>query len=311
MQSGGKTFLESLAKKDKSKSQYDFVDASNGNVDYAQINAVCDGDSECLSDANKLIFELSNLMKKNAAIFTGPVRPPMQHYGSSMHDLLKTAGVNDIAHVLDGSDEIKKHFQKSLRKYVETLSPGEQLITLQDMQNKFGNKFVLADPLRRPFMMGGGKDKPEYGFNDLYYFLSDHFENEMNLSKTSDNPFYTPILYPNDASTDQVLQMLIAESPFQKFMRMYDQYKNGKTAPEIYKDRLKNVYKVLTDPTHVSNPWYMTKYIDGQERPMESYRNDEFMATLSKFSRENASVPKPIVKKVQVNMDGSDAKSRV
>jgi hypothetical protein len=70
-----------------------------------------------------------------------------------------------------------------------------------------------------------------------------------------------------------------------------------KDAPEIYADRIKHIYKILSDPSHVSNPWYATKFIPGQARPMEEYMNQEFNATLRKFAEKYASDPKPIVKK--------------
>jgi hypothetical protein len=171
---------------------------------------------------------------------------------------------------------------------------------LQELQNQMPmhNSFVLVDPYRRPF---AGSGQPQYGPQDLYYFISDHFAREMNKAKNQgQDPFYQPILYPSDASIDTVLQQLIIESPYNKFLRLYDQYKNSKDTPEIYADRLREIYKILTNPDHVSNPWYMTKFIENQERPMEKYRNNEFVATLSKFSEEHASVPKPKIKKITV-----------
>lgn len=147
----------------------------------------------------------------------------------------------------------------------------------------------------------GGGSPIKYNFNDLYTFLSDHFENELNSKKKASSPFYQPFHYPvQDLSIDTVLAALIAESPYQKFLRLYDQYKNKKSKPEVYVDQLKSIYKRLTDPSNVSNPWYLTKFLEGQDRPMETYRNEEFMSTLNKFSGRYASEPQVTIKKVQV-----------
>lgn len=197
-------------------------------------------------------------------------------------------------------DKQKEEYQKAARHIVKSASPSEMLILLEKLQQNV--PFAIVDPKRR-MLVGGAK--PNYSMNELYQFIGDHFNSSANVSRNlGEDPFYAPMNYPNknDLSTDSVLQKLIAESPYQKFLRLYDQYKTAKTNPEVYANRIRQIYKILTDPNHVANPWYLTKYVDGQERPMESYKNDEFMATLSKFSQKYANKSKPSFETITVKM---------
>jgi len=198
------------------------------------------------------------------------------------------------------TDTHKKEYQDAARHIVKSASPSEMLILLEKLQQNV--PFAIVDPKRR-ILVGG--TTPSYSMNELYQFIGDNFNTSANVSRNTDqDPFYTPMNYPNpgDLSTDSVLQKLIAESPYQKFLRLYDQYKTSKTNPEVYANRIRQIYNILNDPNHVANPWYLTKYVKGQERPMESYVNDEFMATLSKFSQKNTSKSKPTFETVTVNM---------
>lgn len=198
------------------------------------------------------------------------------------------------------TDEEKKEYQDAARHVVKSASPSEMLILLEGLQQKV--PFGIVDPKRR-ILVGGAK--PNYSMNELYKFIGDNFNNSSNLSRNiGEDPFYTPMNYPEptDLSTDSVLQKLIAESPYQKFLRLYDQYKTSKSNPEVYANRIRQIYTILTDPNHVANPWYLTKYVKGQERPMESYVNDEFMATLSKFSQKHTNKSKPTFETVTINM---------
>jgi len=199
--------------------------------------------------------------------------------------------------VMENSNEMQK-FQKAVHTYITSLTPSQQMLELPRIQQK--TPFVLADPYRR--MIGGADSVPKYTPQDMYYFLSDNFvKQSSNARNTGQDPFYQPILYPDDASVDQVLHHLIRESPYSKTMRLYDQYKNNRSNPDVYKQRIKNIYKILTDKSYVANPWYMTKFVAGQERPMETYRNNEFMNTLSQFTQKYASKPKVSIEKVTIN----------
>jgi hypothetical protein len=252
--------------------------------------------SHCADE--KCVKEVTEIVKKLNVAFKDRFKDFMRFDGGG-GDYAGGGLINGTFDNLLQSDTLdKKALQEAARHHVLAASPAQQLLVLQGLQNSMPPEkaFVLADPLRR-FYSGGGA--PNYGPQDLYYFISDHFAKEMKTAKnTGQDPFYQPIAYPDDASIDTVLQQLIVESPYQKFLRLYDQYKNMKDAPQMHADRLKQIYRILTDPTHVSNPWYMTKFINGQERPMDTYRNKEFTATLSQFANEYASTPKPKITKI-------------
>jgi hypothetical protein len=218
-------------------------------------------------------------------------------YKSKLDD---SVDYNTKSTMILSDDDEKKEYQDAARHIVKSASPSEMLILLEKLQQNV--PFGIVDPKRR-ILVGGSK--PNYSMNELYKFIGDNFNNSSNLSRNlGEDPFYTPMNYPDptDLSTDSVLQKLIAESPYQKFLRLYDQYKTSKTNPEVYANRIRQIYNILTDPNHVANPWYLTKYVKGQERPMESYVNDEFMATLSKFSQKNTNKSKPTFETVTINM---------
>ncbi len=272
----------------------------------SDISSHC-SDAACVKEVTEIVQKLNGVFKskfknfmnfdadgtlKSLKFTGGFVEFPDARNGKSSNDklLLNPSG--------DGDE--KKDLQIAARNHILAASPSQQLFMLQELQNQMPatSSFVLVDPYRRPY---AGSGNPQYGPHDLYYFISDHFAREMNKAKNQgQDPFYQPILYPSDASIDTVLQQLIIESPYNKFLRLYDQYKKAKSAPEIHADRLREIYKTLTDPNHVSNPWYMTKFIEDQQRPMETYRNKEFVATLSKFADAHASIAKPKITKVTV-----------
>jgi len=301
-----------------------------------RINEVCGDDAECHADINRLLGNVQAELTKNFEKFKGyddikSIVPGHRKAGDKFEAITDGKLKNLLSDFYNASNgkstsavdiETKKNLQRGLRQHIATLSPASQLLMLQDMQNTLGSSLVLIDPHSRQLdvslsntFYGGGSEhhdllggnvkdgKLQYSFNDLYYFLSDHFANELNNTKKSpNNPFFAPFYYPtSDVSVDQVLAALIHESSYQKFLRLYDAYKHAKTAPEMYAEKIKHVYKVLTDKNNVVNPWYLTKYIEGQERPMEQYRNAEFMATLNKFTATHASEPKITIKKVKVD----------
>lgn len=341
-QVGGKHFLQAVDDSKDPNLKSLFYNMNNDQIKDSEINRLCGTDPECHETTREIlnlvknrfrtIYE-GNFMTNNTVptaisgnsyeneetirtnsktnmtlgVASGSTNPNYVAGDYDPNARVDSNAPNNVGNVMNDDHERKK-FQESARKYIQSLSPSHQILELQNLQRKV--PFVLADPGRRLFRGGGD---PKYGPQDMYYFLSDHFAREMNHSKNfGEDPFYKPMIYPDDASMDQVLHHLLQETPFTKFMRLYDQYKHNRTNPEVYAKRIKQIYKTLMDKNHVANPFYLTKFVTDQERPMEQYRNQEFMSTLSRFTDKYASVPKPTIRKVKINVPHYvDSKSKL
>lgn len=248
------------------------------------------GFNDKFEDANEVVDVYDNSLTSDNT--DGILQPAVWDGMIATDDKRELKGLRENDDGINNLVGRRKQIQLYARKHIQSQSPKYMLKELQRLQDKLD--FALVDPLVRPYRT---KDPPKYTPLDLYQFLSDHLHDDVNhFRRAGDSPFYQPMVYPKDASMDQVLASLISESPYQKFIRLYNQYKYAKSAPEVYKERLQYIYDVLTNKNNKANPYYLTRFVKGQERPMEEYRNEEFLATLNEFSKKKTQ--KPNVKKI-------------
>lgn len=211
------------------------------------------------------------------------------------------------------------NFQKALKFAMKNINdPPQQLSMLNRIQKTV--PFLVLDPHRK-------KTKSvKYGYADLLRFMCDpvkdgsvlkHIQNNpigkrTRIKKVSgkenefqaitedvNNPFYQPIRYPipDEAANLRLKQLQVGSREFyakkMKELEYLDKQVKAKGQSKKQKEKhLISMLKVLKEvQDHQNNPILFSKYVKGQERPMETYRKEHFFEMLSQLSASIQKAP--------------------
>ena len=245
-------------------------------------------------------FSLREYLSSNTHVIKNTIIPEIKKYYKKESSNLKT--LKEKSETVYGnlitkrpmwSNEMRPDdFQKAVYKYLQEIPEMFKLQEINNIQDQVD--FIISYPDRsKPGQIK--EEKFKYGHGDLLRFLTMMGESdpETTILKIDGNPFYVPIKYElPDVTFNEYFEKIKAETSIDRLLYdisiLLEKY-DGLSETDI-NDRVAIVMKSLKIMKHILNmkydPTFLSKFIDGQERPMYKYLSENLKYTTENFDKK-------------------------